>query len=97
MANAVPPFDVLNPTASFNLPDRALRRLSAAWTTWQCAQQGACEADAQSGDGVRHMALRARRQHLWVDNRRERQIAGGARREDVLRGGMVSVSETRNP
>ena len=76
----------LNPTASLILHSWALAGTAAARTTWQGAQQGACEADAQSGDGVRHMALRAQRQRLWVDNRRERQIAGRARRGMVLRG-----------
>jgi hypothetical protein len=38
----------LNPTVSFDLPERVLRHLSAARTAWQCAQQGTCEADAQS-------------------------------------------------
>ena len=37
-----------NPTVSFDLPERVLRHLSAARTAWQCAQQGTCEADAQS-------------------------------------------------
>src|SRR5580704_19650924 len=76
----------LNPTVSFDLPERVLRHLSAAGTAWQCAQQGTCEADAQSCNGVRHMALRSQRQHLWVDNRREREIASRTRRETVLRG-----------
>ena len=46
-----------SPTASLNLVDRPQRRPSAAGASWQLVNQGACEADTQGSDRVRHVAL----------------------------------------
>src|SRR5580700_8638878 len=77
---------LISPTASLVLFNGPLTCLTAAWTTWQEGNQGTCEPDTQRCDRVRHVALRAQRQHLWVGNRREGQIAGLARDGKVLRG-----------
>jgi hypothetical protein len=75
-----------SPTVSLILLDRPVPRASTAWASWQDMNQGACEADTQRGDRVRYVALRTQRQLLRVDKRREGQIAGLARRWEVLRG-----------
>ena len=75
-----------NPTASLILLNRPLTHVATARTSWQGVKQGPREADAQCGDGVRHVALRAQRQNLGVGNLREGQVASLARRRPVLRG-----------
>jgi hypothetical protein len=53
----LPALAAANPTASLNLVARPQRRPSAAGASWQSVNQGACEADTQGSDRVRHVAL----------------------------------------
>jgi hypothetical protein len=80
------PLRRVSTTASLIMPLRGLAHMPAAGTSRQCVGEGACETDAQRSDRVRHVTLRTQGQLLRVDHLRERQIAGRAGREQVLRG-----------
>jgi hypothetical protein len=75
-----------NPTVSFNLDALPLTDLAAAGTSREGAHQDTRQPDAQGSDRVRHVALGAQWQHLWVDNLGKRQIACHAGFGDLLRG-----------
>src|SRR6476660_9698085 len=77
---------LVSPTVSSRRHLGPLVHLSAAGTSRQSADESSCQPEAQRCDGVRHVALCPQRQHLWIGNQRERQIACGIRLRHRLRG-----------
>src|SRR5260370_29231014 len=58
----------------------------AAWTSWNASGERPDQSSSQSGDRVRDVTFGPDRRRLWVDNRREAQVAGATRRDEGQRG-----------
>ena len=69
----------------------------AAWTSRQGSDEGDDQASAHGRNRVWNVAFGPQRRSLWVGNRRERQAPGTALAERGPEGGIVSLSEIRNP
>ena len=62
------------------------RALATTGTSRQSSGDGIGQPDAHGCNRVRNVTLRPQRQLLWVGNFREWQVAGGSRRNALLRG-----------
>src|SRR5260370_40137774 len=85
-------------TTALQIARRPLRNwAAAAWAGWEASDDRCDESSAHGGDRVWDVPFRPQGGILGVGNCRVRQVAGAAWRNEVLRGGSVSLSEIRNP
>ena len=70
---------------------------AAARAAWQACDDSCDEPSTHGGDRVWDVPFGPQGGILGVGNCRVWQVAGAERRDEVLRGGIVSLSEIRNP
>ena len=91
------PTSTVNLTASQIFPTMPGHWSRAAWASRQPGDDGGDQPSAHRCDRVWDVPFGTQRRSLWVGNRRIPQVARTAGRDQVLRGGIVSRSEIRNP